>query len=118
MEIAKADGVHREAGWKFDIGDGWFTAASQARRLAGTDRQHSGLGRLTRRERAGQPPQVEIGRHLIRPSRETFLGRSVIRDSLNIRVAARSTSRPITYQRPLNEVKPHGSRCAGCRRDR
>jgi hypothetical protein len=44
------------------------------------------------------------------PGRDTRRGRSVIRESLNIRVALRSVSRPTTYQRPFDDVIPHGSR--------
>ena len=59
--------------------------------------------------RPGQGPQVEVAGTAYAPGRETFRGWSVIRDSLNIRVARRSTSWPITYQRPLEAVSPHGS---------
>src|SRR5215213_8065061 len=43
------------------------------------------------------------------PGREAFLGRSWMRESLNIRGASRPISRPMTYQRPRAEVMPHGS---------
>src|SRR5215207_9600342 len=67
MDIAEAHRVQREAGWKLHLGSSWFATPSQGRRLAGTDRENRRLGGRLWGERARQPPQVKVGRHLIRP---------------------------------------------------